>query len=47
MASETSESLTLKGIGFLPLDEALASGAVFVIISRSDLWAEIFLEPAK
>ena len=32
---------------FLPLDEAIASGALFVIVSASDRRAETLLEPAK
>ena len=32
---------------FLPLDEAIASRAVFVIVSGSDRVTETFLEPAK
>ena len=32
---------------FLPLDEAVASRAVFIIVSGSDERAEMLLEPAK
>ena len=32
---------------FLPLDEAVASTAIFVIVSRSDGRAETLLKPAK
>ena len=32
---------------FLPLDEAVASRAIFVIVSRSDRGAETLLQPAK
>ena len=32
---------------FLLLDEAVASRAVFVIVSGSERWAEMLLEPAK
>ena len=32
---------------FLPLDDAVASRAVFVIVSGSDVQAETLLEPAK
>ena len=36
-----------KAIIFLPLDKAIASRAVFVIVSGLDGWAETLLEPAK
>ena len=34
-------------ISFLPLDEAVASRAVFIIVPWSDGWAETLLEPDK
>ena len=37
----------LKQKQFLPLDEAAASRAVYVIVSRPDGQAETLLEPAK
>ena len=34
-------------VPFLPLDEAIASGAVFVIVSGSEARVETLLDPAK
>ena len=42
-----STSLSLSADTFLPLEEAVASGAVFVIVSRSDGRADTLSESAK
>ena len=41
------DDCTLDTLCFLPLDEAVASRAVYVIVSQSDGRADTLLEPAK
>ena len=46
-SSQFYRTIRGKHLKFLPLDEAIASRAVFIIMSGSDGRAQTLLEPAK